>query len=83
MKNTTFINKIDRHLRVIVEVKQRQVVGQHALSLIIYFQQENMGSLEFTLHGYSNEDIHALACNIKDNAFLMKEIDDYLCSDIE
>lgn len=83
MEKAFYINKIDHLLRVLSEVRDGIVPGQYLLRLTVFYQNDNMGIMEFKLNGYSEQEIHELAQNIKKNGFIMKEIDDYLCSDIE
>jgi len=83
MERALYLNKVDHLLRVLSEVRDGPLPGQHTLKLTLFYQNDNMGTLDFTLNGYAEHEIHDLAQNIKKNGFIMKEIDDYLCSDIE
>jgi hypothetical protein len=83
MQNLSFINRIDHQLRIMSVLNTGSVVGEYRLQLTLFYHNDNMGKLEFTLSGYSEPDVIKVAQNIKDEAFLMKEIDDFLCGEIE
>ncbi len=48
------------------------------LSLRLMYDGEPAGSLSFDLNGYDATEAREVAQNISDNAFLMREIDEYL-----
>ncbi|HET8707929.1 MAG TPA: hypothetical protein VFM46_16620, partial [Pseudomonadales bacterium] len=79
MEKSLYSNKVDHLLEALDGV----VSGQYLLRLTSFYQNDNMGVMEFKLSGYSEAEIHELAQNIKKSTFIMKEIADYLCGDIE
>ncbi len=83
MDNISFINKIDSQLRVMSELHEGCIDGQYRLQLTLFYHNENIGKLEFLLTEYSKHAAMMVAKNIKDNEFIMREIDEYLCGDVE
>lgn len=83
MEISSFINKIDRQLRVMSEVHNGCEDGQYHLHLTLFYNNDNMGKLDYKFTGYHEEDLIRIAKNIKANEFLMREIDDFLCGEIE
>ncbi|GAB1257729.1 hypothetical protein [Aurantivibrio plasticivorans] len=48
------------------------------LSLKLMYDGEPAGELSFNLHGYSEDEALQIAKDVKNNHFLMREIDEYL-----
>ena len=74
------INRIDQHLRVLAEIgfsSQNPI----QLKLQLFYDTDPLGTLSFNLHEYSIEDCQELVKNIAQNAFLMRQIDEYLAAD--
>lgn len=83
MESATFINPIDRHLKVVAETTGDPKDERHCrLRLRLFHDNTDVGTLDFTVSGYTPDELKALAGNIRGNAFLMKEIDDYLCGEM-
>lgn len=89
LASTSYLNKIDDKLTVIAEFrvqnKSDQCNGETLvlLKLNVYYEGLKMTVLSFNLMNYSYEDMVFIAKNIKGNAFLLKEVEDYLSGDIE
>lgn len=76
------INIVDSHLRVVAEAAPHpEYEMTFLLYLELFYDNTRAGNLEFTLQGYSQDEAQRLVRSIKDNAFLLKEIDDFLCGD--
>jgi hypothetical protein len=52
------------------------------LLLEIYYNNNKVDTLSFDLHDYKYEEIIHLAKNIRDNDFLLQEVDNFLAGDI-
>lgn len=48
------------------------------LSLRLVYDGEPAGTLSFNLNGYNPEEARDIARNVSSNAFLMREIDEFL-----
>lgn len=81
-----FINKIDTNLKAVSSVELVQIIGDSPLRikliLELYFYDKKVDTLSFDLHNYEYDDIVHITKNIKDNEFLLQEIDNYLAGDI-
>jgi len=81
-----FINKIDRHLRLLSSI--RIVNGKESnptritLNIEIFYDNHQTGSLSFDLHNYEYEDIVGLAQNIRSNEYILQEVDNFLSGDV-
>ncbi|SMF28483.1 hypothetical protein SAMN02745866_01833 [Alteromonadaceae bacterium Bs31] len=49
----------------------------------LYYQNEPAGVTTFNLHGYTRSEAEDVARNVHKNAYLMKEIDEYLWGESE
>jgi hypothetical protein len=82
-----FINNVDSKLKIITMV--RIVAGDeetaHRILLLteLYYEGDRINELSFDLHNFGYEDILDIAKNIKQNDYIMQEIDTFLCGDIE
>jgi hypothetical protein len=81
-----FINKIDRHLRLLSSVKivagKENDLVRIMLNLEIFYDNHQTGSLSFDLHNYEYEEIVGLAQNIRGNEFILQEVDNFLSGDV-
>lgn len=80
------INQIDENLKTVASVNIIQT-AEHLpprvlLALEIYFYNQKIDTLSFNLHNYRFEDILEIAQNVRDNEFLLQEIDNFLAGDI-
>lgn len=79
----SFINQIDRNLRVVASLHTRAPAGGPIeLKTQIYYHNEYVATLSFYLHEYTLQECKHLAQNIKDNDYLLYAIDEYLSGDM-
>lgn len=80
-----FINKIDRHLRLLSSIKivnGNNLPTRITLNLEIFYDNHPTGSLSFDLHNYEYEEIAGLAQNIRSNEYILQEVDNFLSGDV-
>lgn len=81
-----FINPIDRHLRIISSIRiindDTKTSARIILELEIYYDNHHTGDLSFNLHNYEYKDIIAIAQNIRDNEYILHEVDNFLSGDV-
>ena len=81
-----FINRIDDHLRIVSSVDVSSVAehipARVLLLLEIYYNNNRVDTLSFDLNNYGYEDIIHLAKNIRENEFILQEVDIFLAGDI-
>lgn len=73
-----FITLLEGRLKAAVELRPATTEGHWLLLLRLFYEGNAAGVLSFNLSGYSREEACAVAANIPANAFLMREIDEYL-----
>lgn len=80
------INTIDSHLRVVSSINivpgEAGFPPRVILLLEIFYNNNSMGNLSFDLHNYEYDEIIHLAKSIRENEFLLQEVDNYLGADI-
>jgi hypothetical protein len=80
------INRIDDHLRIVSSIDiislTEHTPPRVMLLLEIYYNNNKVDTLSFDLHDYKYEEIIHLAKNIRDNDFLLQEVDNFLAGDI-
>ena len=80
-----YINNIDHHLRIISSVKVISTTMHTAplvkLMLEIFYDNHQSGNISFDLRNYEYDDIVSIAQNIRDNDFILQEVDNYLSGD--
>lgn len=81
-----FINKVDRHLRLISSVKvikgKEDYPARITLYLEIFYDNLQTGNLSFDLHNYEYEEIVGLAQDIRSNEYILQEVDNFLSGDV-
>jgi hypothetical protein len=81
-----FINRIDTQLKIVSSIDIVGAAGHTPprviLELEIYYNNLKVDTLSFDLHDYEYEEIVHLAKNIRDNEFLLHEVDNFLSGDI-
>ncbi|WP_317933203.1 hypothetical protein [Halioxenophilus sp. WMMB6] len=83
LEGYSFINQIDRNLRVVASLNAPKLRGQPVeLRTQIFYQNEFVATLNFFLHEYSIEECIHLAQNIRENDYLVERIDEYLAGDV-
>lgn len=84
-----FINVIDEQIRVLAEFEVKYlpaaptVVGRIILVLTVFYKNDKITVLSFDLQNYNYAELIEIAKNIKNNDFIMYELDTYLSGDIE
>ena len=81
-----FINRIDDHLRIVSSIDMSSV-AEHIpprilLLLEIFYNNNRVDTLSFDLNNYEYDDIVHLAKNIRDNEFILQEVDIFLAGDV-
>lgn len=79
MDTLNLITPLEGNLKAAVQLSPLPQPPDHwSLDVTLYYDGELAGKTGFILRGYSREDAEKVARTIKSNAFLMKEIDDFL-----
>lgn len=79
-----FINIIDEHVKALAEYQVKylpsapEVVGTIVLILHVFYNSEEITKLSFNLRNYDYDELLDIAKNIKDNEFIMFEMDNAL-----
>lgn len=81
-----FINRIEEHLKIVSSIRIINIAEQAPprvlLQLEIYYNNDKVDTMDFDLHDYEYEEIIHLAKNIRDNEFILQEVDNFLGGDI-
>jgi hypothetical protein len=81
-----FINRVDDHLRIVSSVDiillAENTPPRVMLQLEIYYNNDRFDTLSFDLHDYEYEEIIHLAKNVRENEFLLQEVDNFLAGDV-
>jgi hypothetical protein len=79
LTSSHFINKIDDHLRIVSSIdiisQAEHTPPRVMLLLEVYFNNNKADTLSFDLHDYEYEEIIHLAKNIRENEYLLQEVD--------
>lgn len=84
LTSTSFLNKVDDKLSIISEIRVPDAgsyKGNDELVLLylnIFYEGQKLTNLSFNLINHEYEDIIRIAKNIGTNAFLLREVDEYL-----
>ncbi len=79
MDNFHFITKLEGNLKAAVVLTEDQTQDQTwLLKVNLFYEDDPAGYTSFTLQGYDREEAVEIARDLRNNAFLMKEIDEYL-----
>lgn len=79
MNNLNFISHLEGDLRACISLDSHELnAGYWYMRVQLFYQDEPAGVTSFTLQGYSQEEAEAVARDLPNNAFLMREIDEYL-----
>ncbi|WP_244542093.1 hypothetical protein [Azotobacter beijerinckii] len=70
--------KLKAYLRLLPEPHRTDT---WLLEVRLFYEAEPAGRTSFTLNGYTQEEAEAVARNIRSNAYMMQEIDQYLWSE--
>ena len=86
LSSSHFINRIDDHLKIVSSIdvvhSAEHTTPRVLLQLEIYYNNDRVDTLSFDLNNYEYDDIIHLAKNIRDNEFLLHEVDNFLGGDI-
>lgn len=77
-ESSHFITLLEGRLKAAVEVSPQAGDDEWLLLLHLVYDGEPCGTASFSLHGYTRAEAEQLAANPAQNAFLMKEIDEFL-----
>ena len=61
---------------MLVPDQQQETIWQ--LKVNLFYEDGPAGQTSFTLHGYDQAEAEEVARNLRSNAYLMREIDEYL-----
>jgi hypothetical protein len=80
------INRIDAHLKLVssIDIKNNDANTPPRVILLleIYYNSNRVDTLNFDLHNYEYSEIVHLIKNIRENEFLLQEVDNFLGGDI-
>ena len=89
LESMKFINVIDEQVKVIAEFEIKylpsapNIVARVILVLTVFFRGDKITNLSFDLQNYNYQELIDIAKNIKNNEFIMYELDTHLSGDIE
>ena len=79
MTGFNYISHLDGNLRACISLEDHiKNAGYWSMRVQLFYNDESVGSTSFNLQGYSQQEAEAIAKDLKNNAFLMREIDEYL-----
>lgn len=84
-----YINRIDDKVTIIAEVEAcdnpRVPTDDEWVTLFlqVFYEGQKMARLSYNLINYNYDEIIYTAKNIKENAYILREVDNYLAGDIE
>lgn len=73
----TLICQLEGKLKAAVTLRNT-APEEWVLHLQMLYDGDAAGQLSFQLHGYTRPEAETIARTLKDNAFIMREIDEYL-----
>lgn len=77
-----YITRLEGELKAAVSLFSQQLnAGYWIMKVQLFYAGEPAGTTSFTLKGYSREEAEEVARNLPRNAFLMREIDEFLWGD--
>ena len=78
----TRITRLEDKLKAVTTLKaEPQEEGSWELVVKLFYEQQPVGAISFTLRGYRLEEAEHMAAHIKDHPYLMREIDEFLWGD--
>ena len=79
MESWDFITSLEGKLKAAIHLEQRNAeAATWLLSIKLLYDGEPAGNLSFNLDGYAAEEALSVARNVPNNAYMMREIDEYL-----
>ena len=73
-----YITLLEGRLKAAVELRPAAGADNWLLQVHLMYDGSPAGSVSFNLHDYRRDEAEAVAANIGDNPFLMREIDEFL-----
>lgn len=77
MESLDLITSLEGKLKAAVNLK-KVAESSWQLKLKLMYDGDPAGNLSFNLDGYDESEVESIAKNIQNNAFMMREIDEYL-----
>ena len=77
MEAFNLISQLEGRLNAHISLSE-QSANYWLMRVQLFYDGEAAGTTSFNLEGYTEEEAEAVARNIKNNAFLMREIDEFL-----
>ncbi|MAR90436.1 MAG: hypothetical protein SV765_13365 [Pseudomonadota bacterium] len=79
MDTLNLISQLERNLKAHIRLlPDEQQARDWKMEIQLFYQGHPAGSTSFNLHGYDQQEAEQIARNVKDNPFVMREIDEYL-----
>ncbi|HBO95546.1 MAG TPA: hypothetical protein DD667_19850 [Gammaproteobacteria bacterium] len=79
MDTLNYISVLERSLKAHIRLNPCADEPQNwKLDIQLFYQGPPAGTTSFNLHGYTREEAEQVARTVKDNQFMMREIDEYL-----
>jgi len=79
MEQLNFISHLEDKLRAGISLTSHESsTGYWHMRVQLYYENKPAGVASFTLQGYSREEAEDVARNLGKNAYLMREIDEFL-----
>jgi len=79
MDTLNLISQLERNLKALIKLNPAtDQVNNWRLEIQLFYQGHPAGNTSFNLHGYTQEEAENIARTVKDNPYMMREIDDYL-----
>jgi hypothetical protein len=79
MDSFNVIAQLEGKLKAFVSLRPHEhAIKCWNMDVQLYYEGDHAGNKRFTLHGYDLAEAEHLARNIKSDAYLMREIDEYL-----
>ncbi len=73
-----YITLLEGRLQAAIELRPTPSASDWILIIRLVYDGEPAGNTSFTLHGHTRKEAEFVAAHVSDNAFLMKEIDEFL-----
>jgi hypothetical protein len=77
MKSLNVIYQLEGPLKACISLRL-QAVDSWLMAVKLIYDGESVGTISFNLQGYTESEAEDIARNLKSNASLMREIDEYL-----
>lgn len=73
-----YISLLEGRLQAAIELRSTPRNNDWLLIVRLVYDGDPAGTTSFTLHSHTQEEAEQVAANVSENAFLMKEIDEFL-----